>query len=383
MSVLPYGRQSIDGNDIQAVVEVLKSNWITQGPRVEYFEEALAKYCGARYAVAVSSGTAALHLACLALNLKKNEEAITSPLTFLSTANAVLYVGAKPVFADIDPLTLNIDSQEVLKRINKRTRILLPVHFAGRPCDMASLNRLAQKNGLRIIEDAAHALGARYKVGNQWYKVGSCQHSDMTIFSFHPVKHITTGEGGAITTNDQSLYKKLQSLREHGIVRNDKNKVGPWYYEMRYLGLNYRITDFQCALGLSQLKRLDDFVEKRRSIAGEYIISFTERPQVRIILESKNVYGSYHLFVLLINFGKIKRTRKTVMQHLRKKGISTQVHYIPIYLQPYYRKLGYKTDEFPMTNAYYRECLSIPIYPAMTEENIARVIREISDILVN
>ncbi len=310
MKHIPYGRQFIDKDDIKEVVKVLKSDWLTQGPMVRKFEEALAKYCGAKYAVAVSSGTAALHLACIAAGLKKGDEAITSPITFLATPNAVLYTGARPVFADIEHDTVNINPEEIRKNITKDTKVILPVHFAGLPCDMPKIAKIAGKHNLVVIEDACHALGAEYKTNEKWVKIGSCKHSDMTVFSFHPVKHITTGEGGAITTNDRRIYERLKALRTHGIYK-DKNtaKKGPWYYEMRELGFNYRLTDFQCALGLSQLKKLNRFIRRRREIVKMYEESFKANEFFSLPEEVENVKSSWHLYAIRLKDERENRAR--------------------------------------------------------------------------
>ena len=274
---IPYGRQSISEEDVQAVVDVLRSDWLTQGPDVEKFERAVAEYCGAKYAVAVANGTAALHLAVLAAGFGIDDEVITSPITFVASANCIVYAGATPVFADIDTRTYCIDPVQIRSKVTSKSKGLIPVHFTGQPCDMGEIANIAQDNNLVVIEDAAHAIGASYEVNGQSYKVGSCAHSDMTIFSFHPVKHMTTGEGGMITTNNPELYEKLCLLRTHGITK-DPGKLtrndGPWYYEQQELGFNYRITDMQCALGLSQLKRLDDFITRRRQIVAAYNKSF-------------------------------------------------------------------------------------------------------------
>src|SRR3989338_10997620 len=292
--MLPYGRQWIDEDDIKAVVEVLRSDWLTKGPKVEEFEKAMAEYCGAKYAVAVSSGTAALHLACLVAGIKQGDEAITSPITFVASANCVLYCGGKPVFADIDKDTYNIDPAEIKKKITKKTRAIIPVHFAGLPCDMGAIKKIAEEYDLIIIEDACHALGAEYGIQNpglrtkeEWIKVGSCSHSDMAVFSFHPVKHITTGEGGAVLTNNEKFYEKLLLFRNHVITKDPEkftnkdlafplssepliHNPNPWYYEMQELGFNHRITDMQCALGISQLRKLDSFISRRRKIVSIY-----------------------------------------------------------------------------------------------------------------
>jgi dTDP-4-amino-4,6-dideoxygalactose transaminase len=272
MRRISYGRQYIDKEDIREAIKVLRSDLLTQGPKVVEFESLLAGYCGAKYAVAVSSGTAALHIACLVAGLKKRDEAITTPMTFAATANSVLYTGAKPVFADINPETANIDARKISAHITGRTKAILPVHYAGLPCDMHSISKIAKKRGIVVIEDACHALGASYKHNKRWVKVGNCALSDMVVFSFHPVKSITTGEGGAVLTDRKELYEKLLMLRSHGITKerskftgSDALSCGDWYHEMQLLGFNYRITDFQCAMGISQLKKLDDFIEIGRA----------------------------------------------------------------------------------------------------------------------
>lgn len=375
MKYLPYGRQFIHFDDIKEVVRVLKSDWITQGPKVQEFENSLAKYCGAKYAVVVSSATAALHLACFVTRLKKGDEAITSPITFLATSNSILYTGAKPIFADIDYDSINIDPQEIERKITQKTKAILPVHFAGLPCDMEKIYGIAKRNKLTIIEDAAHALGAKYRIGNKWFKVGSCQHSDMAIFSFHPVKHITTGEGGAITTNNKKFYEKLRVLRNHGVYRDriiTKNR--PWYYEMRELGFNYRITDFQCALGINQLKRIKNFIERRRNIAKKYDATFRHFGDIQITKENKNQFNCYHLYPIKV---KNETTRLNLFRYLRKEGILCQVHYIPVYWQPYYQRLGYKRGICPIAEDFYHRVISIPIYFSMTEEDINLVIQKI------
>jgi len=384
MKIIPYGKQHIDSSDIAEVVKVLKSDWITQGPKVKEFEEALCKYTGAKYAVCVSSGTAALHLSCLAAGLKKGDEAITTPITFIATSNSILYTGASPVFADIDYDSVNINPEEISKKISKKTKAILPVHFAGLPCDIPEIAKIAKKNKLSIIEDAAHALGAEYKHGNRWYKVGCCKHSDMTTFSFHPVKHITTGEGGAITTNNKKIYEKLLMLRSHGTLKNDsiKKKHGPWYYEMRELGYNYRITDFQCALGLSQLKKIDKFILRRKEIVKMYNHAFKWNPCFVLLQEKKYVRSSWHLYPIRLEAkSKIGAKRKSVFNYLRKRNIDTQVHYIPVYWQPYYQQLGYKKGLCPKAEADYEQIISLPIFPNMTDKNVDYVIENILSLI--
>lgn len=384
---VPYGRQSIDEDDIKEVIEVLKSDFITQGSKVGEFEEKLASYCGAKYAVAVSSGTAALHLACLTAGISENNEVITSPITFLASANCVLYCGGIPVFADIGPRTYNIDVNEIRKRITSKTKGIIPVHFAGHPCEMEEIVSIAREHNLVVIEDACHALGSEYKSN----KIGSCQYSDMAVFSFHPVKHITTGEGGAIMTNNSKLRERLLMLRNHGIVKDPQvflqpelgfeaaiSQSNPWYYEMQFLGYNYRITDIQCALGISQLKKLDGFVARRREIVDKYNKAFENINWLTTPKELSCLKSSYHLYVIKIDFNKIGKTRAEVMLHLRKKRIGTQVHYIPIPLQPFYqKKCGYKLGDYPHAEEYYEKTLSLPLFPSLKESEIDYVITNI------
>ena len=378
--LIPYGKQSLDREDIRSVEKVLKTDWITQGPTIEKFEQAIAKYCDARYAVAVSSGTAALHLACLAAGLKSGDKAITTPITFLATANAVCYCQAEPVFVDVDEATANIDVSKINAKLDPSVKAILPVHFAGLPCDMKKIHRIASARKLTVIEYAARALGAKYQFEGRWVRVGSCRHSDMTVLSFHPVKTITSGEGGVITTNSEVYYEKLRSLRTHGIVKDKKAKeIGPWYYEMRELGFNYRITDFQSALGCSQLSKITGFLNKRQQIAKQYMKAFQGMDAVTLLEGDAEKYGSAnHLFVLKIDFKKLKTTRKEFMVRLLKDGIGSQVHYIPVHTQPFYRKqFGTNWGDCPIAESYYERCLSIPLYPAMTNSDVKRVIKGI------
>lgn len=384
MKIVPYGKQSIDSSDIKEVVRVLKTDWITQGPKIDELESALAKYCGSKFAVCVSSGTAALHLACVVAGLKKGNEAITTPITFLATANSIVYTGAKPVFADINYDTINIDPVEITKRLTKETKAILPVHFAGLSCDMPEIGKLAKKNKLKVIEDACHSLGSYYSVNGKWYKVGSCKHSDMTVFSFHPVKHITSGEGGAITTNDKKIYEKLKMLRSHGVVKTSQmtKKKGPWYYEMRDLGFNYRITDFQCALALSQLKRIHTFLARRRAIANMYDKAFSNVVGIETPVHGEDRQHAYHLYILKINFDRLGMTKRKFFEKLKNKGIFCQMHYIPIYKQPYYAdKMKTVSRKCPNGEKYYNRAVSIPIYPKMTDRDVQRVSREIINTL--
>lgn len=396
---IPYSRQCINEKDIQAVVEVLKSDWLTQGPVIEKFERAVAEYCGVKYAVAVNSGTSALHIACLAAGVKEGDEVVTSPNTFVASANCAIYCAAKPVFADIDPKTYNVATKEIKKKITTRTSAVIPVHFAGQSCDMKSIHKVIKNEEKKfnkkifVIEDASHALGSLYKDKH----VGSCVFSDMTVLSFHPVKHITTGEGGAVLTNDEMLYKKLKRLRSHGITNNPKEfvykdhafvnpqsvienpqSVNPWYYEQVDLGYNYRITDIQCALGLSQLKKLHDFSNRRREIVDMYNDAFSNIESIQTPFESKDCNSNFHLYVLLIDFDQMGIKRSQFMNELKKKGILTQVHYIPVNTQPYYQE-KFKTGwgDCPQAEEYYRKCISIPLYPAMTDKDAERVANEI------
>mgnify|MGYP001309893223 CR=1 FL=1 len=384
--MIPYGRQTIDETDIDEVVKALKGAWITQGPSIEKFERHLAEYCGCKYAVAVSSGTGALHLACLAAGLRRGDEAITTPITFVGTANAIIYTGAKPVFADIDYNTVNINTNQIKKKIGKKTKAILPVHFAGLPCDMQEIASIAKKSRLIIIEDACHALGSEYKHGSKWVKVGSCMHSDMAVFSFHPVKSITTGEGGAVLTNRRDLYKKLLMLRHHGITKNssqfptrNSHSKEPWYYEMLDLGFNYRITDFQSALGISQLRKLDKFVERRREIVSIYSKELSGDDKLIVSEKPSHVKSSCHIYYIRI---KDISNRKKIFNKLLKAGIGVQVHYIPVHLQPYYKE-NFKCREGsnPYAEQYYRETITLPLFPDMTDTEVKRVIKVLKKIL--
>jgi len=378
---IPYARQYLDDDDIQAVIEVLKGDYLTTGPYINQFEREFALKVGAGYAVAVSSGTAALHIAYLAAGIKPNDEVITTPMTFAATANAALFVGARPVFADIDDTTYNIDVSEIERHITSRSKALVPVHYTGLPCDMEEIYEIARCNNLAVIEDACHALGAKYKDT----VIGDCTFSDMTVFSFHPVKHITTGEGGIITTNSESLYQKLIKLRSHGITRdNDTFKEpshGDWYYEMQDLGFNYRLTDIQAALGRSQLKKLDSFVARRRQIVNRYNKAFQELP-LELPSEPEGCFSSYHLYVIRLK-KESKKTRKYLYNRLKEKGIYTQVHYLPVHTMPYYREnLGYKWGDHPMAEEHYSRVLSLPLYPAMTDDDVDYVINCVREVLL-
>lgn len=372
--MITYGKQTISEKDIKEVVLTLKSDWLTTGPKVEEFETKFAKYVGAKYAVSVSSGTAGLHLACLAADLREGEELITTPMTFAASANCAFYCKAKPVFADIIPENGLIDPIEIKSKINPKTKIIIPVHYGGLSCDMEEIKKIADDNNLIIIEDACHALGGKYKKS----KIGDCKYSNMSVFSFHPVKHITTAEGGMITTNSKELYDKLIMLRSHGMTKNSSdylnNNEGPWYHEMQFLGYNYRLSDVQCALGISQLSRIEKFVSKRREIAKKYDEEFENNNEIEIIKETSEKYNPYHLYVIKVKDSKI---RKKLFNYLKEKEIFCQVHYIPVYLHPYYKKLDYKKGLCPKSEEFYEKIISIPIYPLLSELEQNKVIKEI------
>lgn len=373
---IPYGRQYVDDEDIEEVVKVLKSDFLTTGPVIEEFEKKVADYVGAKYAVAVANGTAALHSACYAANIGKGDEVITTPITFAASSNCAFYCGAVPVFADIDPKTYNIDPSDVEKKITDRTKAIIAVHFTGQPCDMERIHEIANKHGLIVIEDAAHALGAVY----EGKKVGSL--SEMTTFSFHPVKHITTGEGGMVLTNHQELYERLKLFRAHGITREEhllRKNDGPWYYEQLDLGYNYRITDIQCALGISQMKKLPYFLERRKEIAERYQEAFADCENIQCPYQKPGCENAWHLYVIRIKGGK----RKEVFEKLREAGIGVNVHYIPVYQHPYYQEHGYKDISCPNAEQYYEEAISLPIYPALKEAEQEYVIETVQKICKN
>ena len=311
---------------------------MTQGPAVANFENEVAGYCGAKYAVAVNSGTSALHAACFAAGISSGDEVITSPITFAASSNAVLYCGGKPVFADISSDTVNLDPDQFKEKITSKTKAVIPVHFSGHPCDMEKIHEVATEKGLAVIEDAAHALGAEY-LGS---KVGSCRYSDMTVLSFHAVKHITTGEGGMVLTNSEEYYEKLAMFRSHGITRDG---LEDWHYEMHLLGFNYRITDFQCVLGSRQIKKLASYIERRREIVDRYQRAFSKEPSLLLPVEKNGCYSSWHLYCI-----RVKGDRKAIFRKLRGLGILVNVHYLPVYLQPYYLELGYRTGDKSIFN---------------------------------
>ena len=389
--MIPYGRHHIDEDDVQAVAEVMRGELITQGPQAAAFERLVADYVGARYAVSVANGTAALHLACLALGLGPGDTVLTTPNTFLASANCALYVGARPAFSDIDPETLNLGLQALRDAFRTQAGIkaVIPVHFAGLPCDMAAISEIARANGASVIEDACHALGAHYADGS---RVGNCRYADMCTFSFHPVKLIAAGEGGMVTTNDESLYRKLLLLRNHGMTKVpsdfmeeaqgfEQGEPNPWYYEMQALGLNYRMTDIQCALAISQFKKLDRFLSRRLEIARRYDAAFEGMEAIVLPQQRDRERSAHHLYITRMDFRRIGLTRGQMMLALRERGIGSQVHYIPVPYQPYYRQKGLAQGSWPHAEHYYREALTIPLYFGMSDANVATVITGVTDLV--
>lgn len=368
---IPYGRQWIDNDDIAAVIETLQSDYLTTGPKIGEFEKIVAEFVGTKYAVAVSNGTAALHIACLAAGIKEGDEVITSPITFAASANCIMYCGATPVFADIDSDTYNLSPSDIRRKITNRTKAIIPVHFTGQPCKMDEILAIAKEYNLIVIEDAAHALGADYK----GKRIGSI--SDMTTFSFHPVKHITTGEGGMVTTNNKELFQKLQLFRTHGITRDTElmtHNEGSWYYEQLDLGYNYRMTDIQCALGISQMNRLDMFIARRREIAQKYNEAFKNTEGIIIPSQAEGCNNSWHLYVIQVT----NRDRKEVFDTLRNYNIGVNVNYIPVYKHPYYQNNGYNSVVCKNAESFYKNCISLPMFPKLknTEQDyvIAKII---------
>ena len=373
--MIPYGRQDVTEDDILAVNEVLKSDFLTQGPMVPRFENAVKAYCGAKHGVAVSNATAALHVACLALGLGKGDRLWTSPITFVASANCARYCDAEVDFVDIDPVTYNLCPIALEAKLIKAEeegrlpKIVVPVHLCGQSCDMQAIQSLAKRFGFYIIEDASHAIGGKY--GNQ--SVGSCQFSDITVFSFHPVKIITTAEGGMAMTNDPDLARKLALLRSHGITRAPDEMThaadGPWYYQQIELGFNYRMTDIQAALGLSQLARIDSYIEKRREIVSAYVAGLSGlEDHLTLPTEQSGVLSSWHLFVITL---KHPEKHLPLFEQLRTNGLGVQLHYIPVHLQPYYQQFGFEPGMYPVAESYYNRAISLPLFPAMSAESTA------------
>lgn len=380
--MIPYGRQSINEADIAAVVDVLRSDWLTQGPAVPRFEHTVSDYCGARHGVAVNSATSALHIACLALGLGPNDRLWTSPITFVASANCGLYCGARIEFVDIDPNTFNLCPVALERKLQEAERegrlpkVVVPVHMCGQPCDMAAIGALAERYGFSVIEDASHAIGGQYRAR----PVGAGVYSDITVFSFHPVKIITTAEGGMAVTNCDCLAERMTLLRSHGIIRDpalmDREPDGPWYYEQIDLGFNYRMTDMQAALGVSQMARLDAHVARRHVLAARYDALLADLP-VTTPRRDANVHSAFHLYVILVP----PAARNAVFQALRDAGIGVNLHYIPVHMQPYYRRLGFRSGDFPLAEAYYRAAISLPLYPTMTEAQQDQVIAKLREAL--
>jgi UDP-4-amino-4,6-dideoxy-N-acetyl-beta-L-altrosamine transaminase len=371
-SYIPYGRQDINQQDIDAVVEILHSEWLTQGKATDLFEQAVADYCGVKYAIAVSSATAALHIACLAIGLDNQDYLWTSPNTFVASANCGLYCGAKVDFVDIDPDTYNLSIDELTHKLNRADRqgclpkVLVPVHFGGQSCEMQKISALSQQYGFQVIEDASHAIGGRYQ-GNA---IGCCEFSDLAVFSFHPVKIITTGEGGMVLTSREDLYEKLIRLRSHGITRNPElmqgKSHGAWYYQQLELGFNYRMTDIQAALGASQMQRLEEFVSRRRYLAQRYNHLLKDLP-LTLPYQHPDTESSWHLYVIRLHLDKISQTHRQVFEELRQANIGVNLHYIPVHTQPYYQNLGFKWGDFPRAEGYYKSAISIPLYYGLSD----------------
>lgn len=375
---LTYGRQNLDEEDIESVVKVLKGDYLTTGPSVKEFEEKIADYVGAKYAVAVSNGTAALHMACYAAGIKKGDEVIVPAITFAASANCVLYCGGTPVFADIDPKTYNIDLKEIENKITEKTKAIIPVDYTGQSVDMDEIRRIADKHNLIVIEDGAHSLGSEYK----GKKVGTKAH--ITEFSFHPVKPITTGEGGIVVTDDKELYEKMLLFRSHGITR-DKDLLahneGPWYYEQIDLGYNYRITDIQCALGISQMNKIDKFIDRRRYIVKRYNEAFKDMDEIITPYEIDYSNSGWHLYVIKLDLERLTCTRKKIFEALQAENIGVNLHYIPVYLHPYYQKLGYKKGICKNAEELYERMITIPLFPKMTNDDVQDVISGVKKVI--
>ncbi|WP_028988639.1 UDP-4-amino-4,6-dideoxy-N-acetyl-beta-L-altrosamine transaminase [Thermithiobacillus tepidarius DSM 3134] len=384
--MIPYGRQDISESDIQAVVDVLRSDYLTQGPVVPRFEKAVAEYCGAQHAVAVNSATSALHIACLAIGLGPGDRLWTSPVTFVASANCGLYCGAEVDFVDIDPRNYNLCPQALehklieAEREGRLPKIVVPVHLAGQPCDMQAIHALSQRFGFRIIEDASHAIGGKYR----GEPVGNGRYSDITIFSFHPVKIITTAEGGMALTNDDELAHRMALLRSHGITRDPVQMTqapeGPWYYQQIDLGFNYRMTELQAALGLSQMERLDEYVSRRHALAERYDEQLADLP-LTLPWQHPDSYSGLHLYVIRLKLDKIGKSHREVFEALREQGIGVNLHYIPVHTQPYYQRMGFRLGNYPEAERYYAEAISLPMYPTLTEAQQDHVITTLKKVL--
>ncbi len=384
--MIPYGRQSISEADIKAVVEVLRSDFLTQGPMVPRFEQAVANYCGAHRGIAVNSATSALHLACLALGVGPGDVVWTTPITFVASANCARYCGADVDFVDIDPRTYNLCPQALERKLERAERegqlpkVVIPVHLCGQPCDMQAIHALGKRYGFRIIEDASHAIGGKY----QGEPIGGCRYSDVSIFSFHPVKIITTGEGGMALTNDDQLAERMELLRCHGITRDPSKMThepdGPWYYQQVDLGFNYRMTDMQAALGISQMDRLDRFVAQRHELARRYDELLSDFPIISP-WQHPSSYSGMHLYVIRLHLDKLRVSHRQVFDSLRDQGVGVNLHYIPVHTQPYYLRMGFKTGDFPQAERYYREALSLPMFPTMGVDQQDRVVEVLSEVL--
>jgi UDP-4-amino-4,6-dideoxy-N-acetyl-beta-L-altrosamine transaminase len=370
--MIPYGRQNISDADIEAVVDVLRSDFLTQGPVVPAFEQAVADYCGAKYAVAVNSATSALHVACLALGIKAGDVVWTSSITFVASANCALYCGASVDFVDIDAETYNLSAARLAEKLacaeksGTLPKLVIVVHLAGQPCEMEVIHALSQRYGFKIIEDASHAIGAKYRGES----IGNGRYSDITVFSFHPVKIITSGEGGMALTNDAQLAKRMRLLRTHGITHDAADMISRpaqelWFYQQIALGFNYRMTDIQAALGLSQMRRLDEFVSRRQSLAGQYHLLLDDLPIVTPRQHADN-YSAFHLYIIRLKIDGIGRSQRDVFEALRAEGIGVNLHYIPVYRQPYYRDLGFEPGYCPEAERYYSQAISLPLFPALT-----------------
>lgn len=382
--MIPYGRQDISQADIDAVIEVLKSDWLTQGPMGERFEKAVAGSCDAQHAVAVNSGTSALHIACLALGLGPGDYLWTSPNTFVASANCALYCGAQVDFVDIDPGTWNMDvgalkdKLAVAQQQGKLPKLVVPVHFAGQSCEMKEIAALSRQYGFKVLEDASHAIGGRYE--NK--PVGDCRYSDITVFSFHPVKIITTGEGGMAVTNDDELARKMRRLSTHGITRNADEMTsspdGTWYYQQIELGFNYRFTDIQAALGLQQLKRLNEFVAARQVLATRYTELLSDLP-LSVQAIHPDTYSAYHLYAIRINQDGHQYKRDTIFDHMRRSGIGVNVHYIPVHRQPYYYEMGFRPGDFPVAETHYAQTMSLPLFPGLSQVQQDKVVQSLKE----